>query len=154
MAIELRRTALVTALKISSSSPIYQSSLLPAGISRLRQLPAPRSSLYSYVHHLHPIRGLHTSPSKALAQTLKMAESTHPSQHQTGEGTEGKHEWKTRPPYAIHSDNGKFPVLYDASCHCGQVKYQLSRKEPLDSKLCHCTTCQTQHGMSTSISST
>lgn len=62
------------------------------------------------------------------------------------ESTNGKNEWKQRPPYQIHSDNKDFKSLYDASCHCGKVKYQLSREAPLDSKICHCTTCQTQHG--------
>ena len=61
--------------------------------------------------------------------------------------TEGLNEWKKRAPYRIHEPNEKFPVRYEANCHCGKVKYQLSRQEPLDSKLCHCTTCQTQHGM-------
>jgi hypothetical protein len=59
--------------------------------------------------------------------------------------TEGINEWKKRPPYRIHESNENFPVRYEANCHCGKVKYQLSRQEPLDSKLCHCTTCQTQH---------
>jgi len=54
-------------------------------------------------------------------------------------------EWKNRAPYRIHDSNENFHALYDASCHCGKVKYQLSREKPLDSKLCHCTTCQTQH---------
>jgi len=54
--------------------------------------------------------------------------------------------WKQRPPYRIHDNNDDFKTRYEASCHCGKVKYQLSREEPLDSKLCHCTTCQTQHG--------
>ncbi|WPH03773.1 Hypothetical protein R9X50_00665600 [Acrodontium crateriforme] len=62
------------------------------------------------------------------------------------ESTNGKNEWKKRPPYQIYSPNDKFKSLYDASCHCGTVKYQLSREAPLDSKICHCTTCQTQHG--------
>ncbi|KAK5161599.1 hypothetical protein LTR04_004092 [Oleoguttula sp. CCFEE 6159] len=62
-----------------------------------------------------------------------------------GESTTGQSEWKTRPPYRIHESNDNFDAKYDASCHCGKVKYQLSREEPLDSKLCHCTTCQTQH---------
>ncbi len=35
-----------------------------------------------------------------------------------------------------------FNALYEASCHCGRVKYQLSREKPLDAKYCHCTTCQ------------
>lgn len=52
-----------------------------------------------------------------------------------------------RPPYRVHEPNENFPVRYEASCHCGKVQYTLSREEPLDSKLCHCTTCQTQHGM-------
>lgn len=59
------------------------------------------------------------------------------------EHTEGKNDWKKRAPYSIHEKD--FKALYEASCHCGKVQYQLSRKEPLDSKLCHCTTCQTQH---------
>jgi len=62
--------------------------------------------------------------------------------------TTGINEWKTKAPYKIHEPNEHFKVRYEASCHCGKVHYQLSREEPLDSKLCHCTTCQTQHGMS------
>jgi hypothetical protein len=54
--------------------------------------------------------------------------------------------WKERPPYSIRSPNANARCLHEASCHCGTVKYQLSREIPLDSKLCHCTTCQTQHG--------
>jgi len=63
-----------------------------------------------------------------------------------GESTTGISEWKQRPPYRIHEKNDDFDVKYEANCHCGKVQYQLSRREPLDSKLCHCTTCQTQHG--------
>jgi hypothetical protein len=63
-----------------------------------------------------------------------------------GEETTGISEWKQRPPYRVHEKNEDFDVKYEANCHCGKVKYQLSRREPLDSKLCHCTTCQTQHG--------
>jgi len=63
-----------------------------------------------------------------------------------GESTEGISEWKKRAPYKVHDSNDNFTARYEASCHCGKVKYQLSREEPLDSKLCHCTTCQTQHG--------
>lgn len=56
-------------------------------------------------------------------------------------------QWKQRAPYRIHEKNEGFKALYEAACHCGKVRYQLSREKPLDSKLCHCTTCQTQHGM-------
>lgn len=59
--------------------------------------------------------------------------------------SEGVEEWKKRAPYRIHDSNEHFKHRYEASCHCGKVEYELSREEPLDSKLCHCTTCQTQH---------
>jgi len=70
------------------------------------------------------------------------------------EEIEGEHnDWKFREPYKIHDqlnrgkDGGKgFNVLYEASCHCGRVEYQLSREKPLDAKYCHCTTCQVLHG--------
>ncbi|KAH7396113.1 Mss4-like protein [Pyrenochaeta sp. MPI-SDFR-AT-0127] len=62
-----------------------------------------------------------------------------------GESTTGISEWKQRPPYRVHDKADDFDVKYEANCHCGKVKYQLNRREPLDSKLCHCTTCQTQH---------
>ncbi|KAI9794507.1 MAG: hypothetical protein M1833_000367 [Piccolia ochrophora] len=55
-------------------------------------------------------------------------------------------EWKTRAPYAIHKDENDFKALYDGSCHCGKVTFQLSREAPLAAKYCHCTTCQTLHG--------
>lgn len=63
--------------------------------------------------------------------------------HQAGSGTEGKHEWKQKPPYSINVKD--FEAKLEASCHCGKIKYELNRDEPLDSKLCHCTTCQKQH---------
>ncbi|KAH6639101.1 Mss4-like protein [Boeremia exigua] len=62
-----------------------------------------------------------------------------------GDETTGLSEWKTRPPYLVHDDGADFDVKLTANCHCGKVKFQLSRAEPLDSKLCHCTTCQVQH---------
>ena len=69
-----------------------------------------------------------------------------------GESTTGISEWKKRAPYRVHEKNDNFDAKYEANCHCGKVKYQLSRREPLDSKLCHCTTCQTQHGTYSSLS--
>lgn len=61
-----------------------------------------------------------------------------------------KNEWKFRAPYKVHSkeNDGDFKALYEGSCHCGRVQYQLSREKPLDAKYCHCTTCQVLHGMS------
>lgn len=58
-------------------------------------------------------------------------------------------QWKFRAPYRVHEDNDgdNFPVRYEGGCHCGRVKYQLSREKPLSAKYCHCTTCQVIHGM-------
>jgi hypothetical protein len=64
----------------------------------------------------------------------------------SGTGKVNDAEWKSKPPYSIHSDDDGFDALYEAHCHCGRVRYQLNRKEPLSSKYCHCSTCQTQHG--------
>ena len=60
-------------------------------------------------------------------------------------------EWKYRAPYSVHDNDPNFHVRYEGSCHCGKVQYQLSREKPLDSKYCHCTTCQKLHGMSTAF---
>ncbi|CAM6129239.1 unnamed protein product [Calypogeia fissa] len=56
-------------------------------------------------------------------------------------------DWKHRPPYAtLDPQNGGFKPRYEGSCHCGRVKFQLSREIPLDAKFCHCTDCQRLHG--------
>lgn len=61
--------------------------------------------------------------------------------------TEGEiNEWKHRAPYKVHDNDPNFHARYNGSCHCGKVKYQLSREKPLDAKYCHCTTCQKLHG--------
>ena len=61
--------------------------------------------------------------------------------------TEGEHnQWKFRAPYKVHDNDPNFHARYEASCHCGKIRYQLSREKPLDSKFCHCTTCQKLHG--------
>ena len=72
----------------------------------------------------------------------------HPHQQKAKEQhMDGPNEWKTRPPYRIGDETDGFKARWNASCHCGQVQYQLSRETALDSKLCHCTTCQKQHGI-------
>ena len=60
----------------------------------------------------------------------------------------GLDDWKYRAPYKVHENDPNFNVRYEGGCHCGRVKYQLSREKPLDAKYCHCTTCQTLHGES------
>jgi hypothetical protein len=104
--------------------------------------------------------------SRALSRTQLLTPASHLTRHHPaffshsaftmdknqsrGDSTTGISEWKQRPPYRVHDKQEGFDVKYEANCHCGKVKYQLNRQEPLDSKLCHCTTCQTQHGMSCS----
>lgn len=64
--------------------------------------------------------------------------------------TEGElNQWKHRAPYRVHGNDTDFHARYNGSCHCGKVTYQLSREKPLDSKYCHCTTCQKIHGTTT-----
>ncbi|KAK5083435.1 hypothetical protein LTR05_005937 [Lithohypha guttulata] len=68
-------------------------------------------------------------------------------QFQAGNRSDRKEdEWKHRAPYKIHDDDSKFPAKWKGGCHCGKVKYELSREKPLASKRCHCHTCQRLHG--------
>ncbi|KAH8656531.1 Mss4-like protein, partial [Tricladium varicosporioides] len=64
------------------------------------------------------------------------------------EDVEGEQkEWKFRAPHEVHEKNvHNFKALYEGSCHCGRVQYQLSREKPLDTKYCHCSTCQKHSG--------
>ena len=57
-------------------------------------------------------------------------------------------DWKLQAPYKVHENDPNFRVRYEGSCHCGRVKFQLSREKPLASKFCHCSTCQKLHGKS------
>ncbi|KAL2755733.1 hypothetical protein ACRALDRAFT_1071051 [Sodiomyces alcalophilus JCM 7366] len=59
-------------------------------------------------------------------------------------------EWQTRPPYTDprqrEASGQSFVKKIEGTCHCGKVKYWLSRDKPLGSKYCHCTDCQVMHG--------
>ena len=48
------------------------------------------------------------------------------------------------PEYASLEDTG-FVAKYQALCFCGAVRYEVSA-DPVDAKICHCTTCQRLHG--------
>ena len=113
------------------SRTVLQFSRLPI-VSRSR-VPIAIRNLPSSIHNFNE-RGFSVAIASAMSAQDGKTSTTGP-----------KNEWKQRPPYSIHEGDG-FKALYEASCHCGKVKYQLSRDAPLDSKLCHCTTCQTQHG--------
>ncbi|KAF8057398.1 Mss4-like protein [Lyophyllum atratum] len=48
-----------------------------------------------------------------------------------------------RPPY---SGEGAGSPKYGGTCFCKTVHFTVSRDAPLDSKFCHCKTCQKLHG--------
>ncbi|KAI5460892.1 Mss4-like protein [Mariannaea sp. PMI_226] len=58
--------------------------------------------------------------------------------------------WKCRPPYqkpdTRSPERETFERKIEGSCHCGKVKYWLSRDIPLSSKYCHCRDCRVLHG--------
>jgi hypothetical protein len=41
--------------------------------------------------------------------------------------------------------DARFSAKYRAGCHCKAVRYAVSA-DPVDAKICHCTTCQKLHG--------
>ena len=56
--------------------------------------------------------------------------------------------WRTAHPYEQPSDDDDFKAEWEGSCHCGSIKYHLSREKPLSSKYCHCVDCQRMHAVS------
>jgi len=61
--------------------------------------------------------------------------------------------WRDEHPYGPEFGDPASPqtggavavVYYQASCHCGRVRYEV-RGDPVSSKLCHCRGCQVLHG--------
>lgn len=95
-----------------------------------------------------PLSRLHQIHSQ-IKNTKTMATAAYRANGDNGDdgSTEGElNQWKFRAPYKVHDNDPNFHVRYEGSCHCGRIKYQLSREKPLDSKFCHCTTCQKIHG--------
>lgn len=135
-------------------------------------IPKPKPQL-AFHHSIHPS----TTPiSKPLSQSLSsQLTRTNPTfvslksfhttsllkmsakePHETTEGSSvpppqdanaKKEDWKNLVPYKVQQKDN-FKAVLDASCHCGRVRYQLSKNKPLDAKYCHCRTCQKLHGMS------
>lgn len=121
-----------------SSRSVYSRPVLCQAIS----LPTACGSL----SHARVFTSTMPSKQKNFESNGSIAEDAH--QYQAGSTTHRKEdEWKHREPYRIHS-NDDFDVKWSGGCHCGKVKYQLSRDKPLASKFCHCTTCQRLHGVS------
>ena len=94
-------------------------------------------------------RALNVYPSCAQVRMVQHAPSYRANGNNGDDAnTEGElNAWKFRAPYKVHENDPNFDARYEASCHCGKVKYQLSREKPLAAKYCHCHTCQKLHGM-------
>ena len=109
----------------------------------LSLLDSVTRSIFETVYILLSASRLHCATMAPNHEQLKQARKNGSEDHELlGE----KNEWKFYPPYKVHDDDSNFKALYDGSCHCGRVKYQLSREKPLASKYCHCNTCQVLHG--------
>lgn len=77
----------------------------------------------------------------------KRSDGTEPHQHQAGSTTHRpEDQWKFRPPYSLASPSDSVSVKWRGKCHCGAIRYTISRARPLAAKYCHCTTCQRLHG--------
>lgn len=85
--------------------------------------------------------------SDGKSSTERSPSPDEPHQHQASTRTDRDlDEWKHRAPYKVHDKQDDFQAKWKGACHCGRVKYELSRDRPLASKYCHCTTCQRLHG--------
>jgi len=104
-------------------------------------------TLRSYSALTFYFQSFHASTNK-MSRTQSEKEHCKNCGHKEDEVEGEYNEWKVREPYKVHENSGNFKALYEGSCHCGRVQYQLSREKPLDAKFCHCTTCQVLHGLS------
>ncbi|KAM5429134.1 hypothetical protein McanMca71_007915 [Microsporum canis] len=55
-------------------------------------------------------------------------------------------DWMTSPPYVNQTEEQFGDIQWQAQCQCQRVRYEISRKQPLDAKFCHCRGCQILHG--------
>jgi len=90
------------------------------------------------------------SSSNAAQQSAANAADHH--------NNDGGDTWRNQLPYQLalseasdtrsneSSATGTFDKKLEASCHCGRVRYWISRDKPLVAKFCHCGGCQKLHG--------
>ncbi|KAI0599135.1 Mss4-like protein [Biscogniauxia sp. FL1348] len=90
-------------------------------------------------HHHHPA---HPSPSPSSPQHLFHTTSS----SRAMESNTNNSDWKNRAPYRTTDPDPDPKKQYTARCHCGRVRYWLSRDRPLAAKFCHCVDCQALHG--------
>ncbi|KAI1658924.1 Mss4-like protein [Daldinia decipiens] len=112
----------------STPSPLIPTTAYPAQYSRLK--PSPLSKI-----EFHSTR-------KNMGQTRSETETG----AETGAVRDSIEDWKSKPPYRTTPGNEHFDKKWTAHCHCGRVKYWLSRDKPLSVKFCHCVDCQALHG--------
>ena len=115
------------------ASASLSTSMITRAIRPVRQ--ASRPLKFSLISHSKAF-------NRQFTQTTIMSQTNGLS---PGEDVPETEKWKYRAPYRVHEKNEDFDTKYEGQCHCGKVTFQLSREEPLDSKFCHCTTCQHQH---------
>lgn len=122
---------------------VYSLLTSPAHLSLTLRTISPASQTSRILFRIHILQ------PRISVRTMAEQASTYRTNGDNGDegNTDGEHnEWKHRAPYKVHDNDPDFHARYEASCHCGKVCYQLSREKPLDSKYCHCTTCQKLHG--------
>lgn len=94
---------------------------------------------------MHTTSRVH-SLEKQLKRTMNDANPETKTGAETGAIRNSAESWKSQPPYQTTPSNSHFDKKWTAHCHCGRVKYWLSRERPLATKFCHCVDCQGLHG--------
>lgn len=135
-----------SSIRLSKSFPINQTTKLrccrPYTVTMAKNDKNDKKDTSDTSKHNNKDGHEHTEKDKAGA-----ADEAH--QFQSGATTHRKEdEWKHRAPYTVHKDDADFDTKWKGGCHCGKVKYELSREKPLATKFCHCSTCQRLHGVS------
>lgn len=120
---------------------VLAKSLLPLYLSSAAKIPVPEKFC------VHRTTSIMPPKKEEKDKNIKSKEVNTKNGHQFQAGSSEEDGWKHEHPYKIHGNDDDFDVKWNGSCHCGRVKYQLSREVPLDAKYCHCTTCQRLHGV-------
>lgn len=71
-----------------------------------------------------------------------------PSTVMTANNAQAAEAWKHQAPYLPPKDEEDFKTRHKASCLCGEIQYVVD-SDPVAAKFCHCTSCQTLHGVFT-----
>lgn len=141
----MRAFSIVNSLRVTCATSVPKR----ASVGVIPTLFYPSRNLHSTYFSRMPNKHNHKGAVKEHIDKKHSSKADEAHQFQAGTSTNRKEdEWKHREPYRIHDDDEEFDVKWRGGCHCGKIKYQLSREAPLASKYCHCTTCQRLHGVS------